>query len=527
MRSSIDEAKKRLLVNIGTNILVVAVSALVGIWRTPYLIRNLGLELYGIIPLFLMISRYSELFTMTIRGTVSRFVALSFGRNDFEKASLYFSTAFFSLMLFCLLLLTPTILFAIWLPRLFQIPSGYESQAGILFFLVILSSFMITLSSPFIVSTFVKHRFDLDNLAKVLSSVVQVLILVLCFKFLSASVTYFGLSRVGVGLVILASGVLFARCLTPELRLRIVLFKFKAFREMIGMGAWITVNQIGALLYLSIDLVVINIFLGPEQGGYYAPITQWIILLSLLGAAIGSVFRPIVYEYIAKRDLGTLAFQTQRVVKFMGMAMALPIGLICGLSRPLLERWLGPDFAGLSPLMWLLVAPCIVNIVVRPMFRITTGMNKVRLPAIVTLAGGVANLFVSILLVKYTSLGIYGVALATVFCLTSKNMIFTPIYTALIIGQRKTMFAKGIFLGIAVALLVGLTAFGLTRIFYLATIPRLLAAMVSLTAVYALFCYILVLDKEERAFLLLLVMRKSTAFPEKKDEFRSNYDEEI
>ena len=77
------------------------------------------------------------------------------------------------------------------------------------------------------------------------------------------------------------------------------------------------------------------------------------------------------------------------------------------------------------------------------------------------------------------------------------------------------------------ALLLGLAAFGLTRIFHLATIPRLLAAMVSLTAVYALFCYILVLDKEERAFLLLLVMRKSTACPEKNDEFRNNYDEEL
>jgi len=506
MRSSIDEAKKRLLVNIGTNILVVAVSALVGIWLTPYLIRNLGLELYGIIPLFLMISHYFNLFILMITGTVGRFVALSFGRDDLEKASLYFSTAFFSLMSLSLLLLVPTIFIAIWLPSLLQIPSGHEGQAGILFFLVVLSSLMAALSSPFMVSTFVKHRFDLSNLATILSRVLQVLILVLCFKFLSASVTYFGLSRVGVGLVILASGVLFARCLTPELRLRIVLFKFKAFREMVGMGAWITVNQIGALLYLSIDLVVINIFLGPEQGGYYAPITQWVIMLTMLGAAIGSVFRPIVYEYIAKRDLGTLAFQTQRSIKFMGMAMALPIGLICGLSKPLLERWLGSSFSELSPLMWLLVAPCIVNIVVRPMFPIPTGMNKVRLPAIVTLAGGVANLFVSILLVKYTSLGIYGVALATVFCLTSKNMIFTPIYTARIIKKPSTAFFKQLVTGIALAATLSLGAWLLSNIYDLATIPRLVATCALIAVVYCLLCYYLILNKDEKEFVRSIIV---------------------
>jgi len=506
MQSSTHEAKKRLLANIGTNILVVAVSALVGIWLTPYLIRNLGLELYGIIPLFLMISHYSELFTLTIRGTVSRFVALSIGRNAFEKASIYFSTAFFSLLTVYLFLLVPIIFIAICLPKLFQIPGGYENQAGIFFFLVILSSFMIGTSTPFMVSTFVKHRFDLGNLATIISRVLQVAILVLCFKFLSVSVTCFGLSRVGAALVLLVSGIFFTKFLTPELHLRLVLFKFKAFRDMVKMGGWITLNEIGALLYLSIDLVVINILLGPTQGGYYAPITQWVVLLTMFGAAISSVFAPIVYEYISKEDLEALAFQTQRSIKFMAMAMALPIGLICGLSEPLLERWLGPAFIKLSPLMWLLVAPCIVNLVVRPMFPISTGMNKVRLPAIVTLAGGVANLFVSILLVKYTDLGIYGVALATVFCLTSKNMIFTPIYTALIIKKPSTAFFKQLVTGIALAAILSLGAWFLSNIYDLATIPRLVATCALMAVVYCLLCYYLILNKDEKEFVRSIIV---------------------
>jgi membrane protein EpsK len=505
MQSSTHEAKKRLLVNIGTNILVVVVSALVGIWLTPYLIQNLGLELYGIIPLFLMISRYSELFTLTIRGTVSRFVALSFGRTDFEKASIYFSTAFFSLMSLCLLMLLPTILVAIWLPSLFQIPGGHESQAGILFFLVILSSFMITLSSPFLVSTFLKHRFDLSNLATILSRVMLVAILVLCFKFLSVSVICFGLSRIGATLVLLVSSIFFTKYLTPELHLRRLLFKFKAFREMAGMGGWITVSEIGAFLYLSTDLVIINIYLGPEQGGYYATITQWVIMLTMLGAAISKVFGPIVYEYIAKDDLEALAFQTQRAIKFMAMALALPIGMICGLSEPLLERWLGPAFIKLSPLMWLLVAPCIVNLVVRPMLRIPTGMNKVRLPAIVTLTGGTANLLVSILLVKYTNLGIYGVALATVFCLTSKNMIFTPIYTALIIKKPSTVFFKQLVTGIALAAILSLGAWLLSNIYDLATIPRLVATCALMSLVYCFLCYYLILNKDEKEFVRSII----------------------
>ena len=46
-RQSGNEAKRRFLVNVGSNIIAVFVAILVGIWLTPYLMRHLGLEVYG------------------------------------------------------------------------------------------------------------------------------------------------------------------------------------------------------------------------------------------------------------------------------------------------------------------------------------------------------------------------------------------------------------------------------------------------------------------------------------------------
>ncbi len=504
---NINEAKKRLLANIGANILAITVGSLIGIWLTPYLIRNLGVELYGMVPLVLSISHYFGLFTLAVTGTVGRFVALYIDQEDLEKANSYFSTAFFSLILLCSLLLVPSILMAIWMARLFHVPAGYESQVGILFFLVILSSFISALSSPFRVSTFVKHRFDLSNLAKILSRILQVIIMVLCFTLLSTSLSYVGLSYIGMALVLLISGVLFTKHLTPELRLWRSSFNFQALREMAGMGGWIIVNQIGALLYLSIDLMVINIFLGPLQGGRYAPIAQWVALLSVLGGAIGGVFSPIAVEYIAKNDVKGLVRQTQRSIKFMGMCLAFPIGLLCGLSQPLLRRWLGESFADLSPLMWLLIAPGMISIVIRPMFAVNRAFNKVKLPAIATIIGGCANLVGSILLVRYTGLGIYGVAVATIICLTGKNLFFTPIYGAVITNQVKTKFFNSFVHGLLVFALIALGTLGFSRIYDLATIPRLVCTVVVTCVVYVVVCYSLVMNKSDRSFVLSLISK--------------------
>lgn len=504
----IQEAKRRLLVNIGTNLLALFVTSLVGIWLIPYLIRHLGVELYGMVPLALSISHYSGLFTIAITGTVGRFVALFIDRGEYEKANTYFSTAFFSLVSICMVLLAPAILVARWFSKLFRVPVGYESQTGILFFFIILSSFISVLCSPFIVSTFVKHRFDLSNLAKILSRILQVVILVVCFTFLSALLPYVGLAYIGMSIASFVLCMLLTRYLTPELHLRMGSFSSKALREMANMGIWILISQIGALLYLNIDMVIINLFLGPREVGYYAPFVQWVVLISFFGSAVGDVFAPVAFEYIAQNQIGILTEQTQRATKLLSLLMALPVGLLCGLSEPLLKRWLGPSFAQLYPLMWLLLGPMVINVSVRPMFAIRRGLNKVRIPAIVAIIGGVANLVLSVALVKYTKLGIYGVALATLFCLAVRNIFFTPIYCAAIMNKPLTTFIKEIVPGLLLAVLVSFAGFSLSRTYDLASIPSLVGVGILISVIYCLVCYWLVINKQERVFLLSLIWRK-------------------
>lgn len=504
----IEEAKKRLIANVSSNILLVFVNSVIAIWLTPYLIRNLGIEVYGIIPLTLSFTIFFAVFSNAIANAVNRFVMIHLGKGEIEQGQIYFNSSLKMLIMLCGILFVPSAVIAVFFPKLFDVPLGFESDARWLVVYVTISFFITALTSPFIVSTFIRNRFDLANGSRIVCQFLRVAVLVLLFKYISPSLKNFGLSYCSMSLFVLICFIMLTKWLTPELKVQLKHSSWMAMREMGQMSSWITVNQAGIFLYLGTGLIIVNIFLGAEQGGRYAPIAQWVTLLGVLAGAISNVFTPIVYEYIAQDKIEVLVVQIRRSVKYMGLILGFPIGILCGLAVPILTIWLGSDFSDLGSLAFLLVGPLVVNSSIRPVVSIFRGLNKVKVPAIVTLGIGFANLLLSILLVRYTGLGIYGVGWSLLICFTGKNLFFDPIYAAQIIDQPKGVFIKEIVPGLLIMVILSLCGLGLAWKYDLVSIGGLLTASAVIFAVYALLCHSILFSKEDRSFLRMLLLRK-------------------
>jgi len=500
------EAKRRLLANVSTNIIALLVSVLVGLWLTPYLIRNLGIEAYGMVPLVVQVVNYFAIFSVVLRDVMGRFVGIHLSRQEYSQSNIYFNTGLFSALILCVLLCIPVIVITALLPSMLNIPEGHVRSTRQLFFLVATSCFLDIMSHPFLVSPFIKHRFDLSNLVTILSRALRIAILVLCFNYLNVSLKYVGWSYCGMTLFVLGGSIWLMRQLSPQLHIRWSSFRQYALREMAGMGTWMTINQIGSAFYLGSSLIVINILLGPAEGGRYGPFVLLLSLLSMVGRTVASVFTPIAYEYIAHKEQEALVYHTGRSTRFLGLIIALPVGLLCGLSTPFLTWWLGPSFADLGFLLCLLVGPWLINVAVRPQFAVYRGMNKVKVPAIVVLIGGALNVLLSMLLIKYTRLGLYGVALAMGFCLTGKNMFFTPIYVAMVLGRSKFLLFRDFVFPVVMGTSLGLAGFGLSQLYELSSTFSLGTAAILLSIVYLLVCWI-AMNKKDKKFLLSLVGR--------------------
>ena len=509
--SNLAEAKKYLLINVISNVAVVVVTSLIGIWLTPYLINRLGVAVYGIVPLIVSVVNYLPLITLSITSAVSRFVAIETKRQNHSKSNIYFNTAIFSIIGLCSILALTGFGLSFFLTRIFQIPAGYESAAVWLLYAMVGASFLAALTSPFLVSTFIWHRFVLDNTVKILSRIVQVSLLVSIFAWRGPNLGAVGLSYFAMAVTAFIGAIFLWRRLSPELRINLKMFRWHAMREMGGMGTWITLDQLGTLLYYNINMVVINIFLGSEKVGHYAPIVQLAVLVNMLGDTVCSVFTPITVEYVAANQLKKLAETVERSYRFMGLVIALPIGILCGLSNPLLDRWLGPTFADLHPLMWLVVGPGIINIVVRPSFAVNRGLNKVRLPAIATIIGGASNLILAVIFVRYTSLGLYGVSVATLICLMGRNFFFTPAYSAHIIGEPRYSLYRHFIPGIIGCVILAGTSYIVTCFIDLSTIPRLICSASIMTVTYVTVAYIALLSDDDKKFIKTLVQHKRAA----------------
>lgn len=362
-----------------------------GLWYTPYLIAHLGVAVYGLVPLASSVTNYLALLTDGFNSAVSRFLQIDLARDDTQAANRTFNTGVAGgLTIFTIII--PIALLMSWAtPRIFHVPAGYEHEAQLLVLFTMLAFGTTFLSSSFAVSSFAFHRFDLRLYVNIFRLAGQVGSLIFLFTFISPR-----LWMVGIGIfvssvfLILGHGVVWQR-LTPFLKIQFKLFDLSRLKELLQFSGWVLVNQAGTQLFLNIDLIVANLVFGAYVAGRYGAVLIFPVYLRMILGTLSGFITPMVFTLYAQDNLARLERFCNLAVKFTGLAMALPIGLICGLAKPLLTLWLGPGFSDLSWLVVILVSQLCINLTVVPLYPIQQAVNRVRLPGIVTLATGAIN----------------------------------------------------------------------------------------------------------------------------------------
>jgi membrane protein EpsK len=289
--------------------------------------------------------------------------------------------------------------------------------------------------------------------------------------------------------------------LTPSLRVRVRDFDRSMLGNLAATGGWVIINQIGAILYLNIDVLVANRLFGPEQSGKYAAVLQLPYLIRLLGTTVVAVFSPTVLYYFARNDLEGLMLFLRRAIKCLGLVLALPIALMCGFSEPLLRSYLGPGFSEFGPLLFLMAAHLCINVAVLPLLGLQLAANRVKTPAIVTVVMGAANLGLALLLAGPAGWGLYGIAAAGAIMLTAKNVCFTPAYGAHILGKRWTSFWRELGLIAVVTAMTFLLCRAVLWFWPVSGWIQMGVAAFVISVVYGLAAYRVFLNRDERQML--------------------------
>jgi O-antigen/teichoic acid export membrane protein len=496
---------KQLPKNLISNFIYFLMNVAVGIFLVPYFIDNLGVAAYGIIPLATSMTGYVNLVMQSLNTSVSRYLTIDLQKQDFQKANKTFNTALFGILGIILLTIPLILLLSYYSPIFFDIPENQKKEASLLF-LGVFGAFLIRAwGSSFGVSLFAYNRLDIQNAVNGLNLIVQTLLIILFFILFSPKLSYIGLAYfLGASIAFILT-VFVSKKINPNLKVNINDFNRSQLKNLMGTGSWIIINQIGALLFTQIDLIVVNKLFGIAAGGEYSIVLVWSTVLRSIAGMLAGVLTPIILTYYAKQKFDDITTISQRAVKFMGLAMALPIGCICGFAPQILSLWVGSEFIKLAPLMWLLLMHLVINLSVLSLFSINVSYDKVRIPGLVTLMTGLGNLLLAIIIPSITGLGYYGVGVAGAIMLTAKNSVFTPWYAARVLGIPKKTFVVSMVPGTIAALMVAGIASLVNYYMNTSTLISLAIYCSLISLIYLYSIWMIGLDEFEKKFIKLQI----------------------
>jgi membrane protein EpsK len=470
--------------NLVGNIAYFLANVVIGVLLVPYFINTLGVAAYGLIPLATSITGYVAFIVQSLNTAVSRFLTVDLQRGDYAAANRTFNTALFGLSAVILLMVPVALAIAYFAPSIFNVPAGLGNGVVLLFLGVSAALLLRSWSGNFTVQLFACNRLDLQNLVNITNVVVQAGMIVLLFALFGPDLALVGGAYLTGAVVASVVSIALARGVCPHLRVSIHAFDRRRVKDLCGMGSWVVINQIGSLLFLQIDLIIVNLLFGSTSAGEYAIALQWVVLLRAVAGVLSGVLTPTILSCYAREQTGTLIRVTKSAVKLMGLAMALPIGLVCGLAPQLLTVWVGEQFTFLAPLMALLTVHLAVNLAVLPLFSINVAYNRVRVPGLVTFFMGIGNFGLAIALPLLTGWGYYGVAAAGAIVLTLKNTFFTPWYATKVLDVGVHTFTRSMLPGIVATVIIGAAAATLGAVVQLPALITLAVAGAIITLVY-------------------------------------------
>lgn len=499
---------KQLPKNLIYNIVYFAINILIGILIVPYFIDTLGVAGYALIPLATSMTGYVNLVILSLNTSVSRYLTIELQKEDFKNANITFNTALFGASGFTLLLIPVIVTLSYYMPVFFDVPTNLKQETILLFIGVMGSVLIRTLGGNYGVSLFAYNRLDLQNIVNVINIAVQVILIVILFSVFSPKLSYIGLSYTVAALISVIVTIIFSKKINPHLNVNIQDFKPSHLKKLTETGGWMLIDQLGTLLLFQIDIIVVNKMFGTTIGGEYSIILVWSTLIKAIAGVLASVLTPLIFTYYAKKMYGEIVLISKSAVKFMGLATALPIGLICGFAPQILSLWVGPEFSKLSLLMWILIGHLAINMSVLPLFPINVAFNKVRIPALVTVLMGIGNLLLAIAIPLITGWGYYGVAVAGAIVLTTRHFFFVPYYATKVLSIPKNTFSSSILPGLLSTLAVTGVSIIAHNYFNIISLTELIVFSFIISIIYSTFLFKIGLSQHERRMVESLIPPK-------------------
>ncbi len=432
--------KSQIVKNVGSSWVALAVNVLVGILLSPFIVHRLGDAAFGIWILIFSITGYYGLFDLGIRSSIVRFVSKYTATNETEKLARQINTSLFTYSVTGLLAMAMTLVLTVFVDRIFKIPPAMQSQAR---WLMLMAGGSVALGFPFGVFGGILdglQRFYVTNWTGILSTVLRAALIVYA---LSRGYGLLTIALITVSLPILTSiarAIIVFRLLPVPLGLKYV--DRESFRQMAHYSGTTLMVIIGARLRFRTDEMVLANMISTTAVTFFTVGARLVDYSQEVVASLAQIFVPMSSQSEAVGNLDRVRkiyVAGNRACAFIMFPLA--AGLVI-LGKSVIEVWMGRKYVAVSyPVTLILIVPVTLLFMQAASGRILMGMSKHKSLAFVVLLEGIANLILSIVLVR--PYGIVGDALGTAIPMILTTVFFLPRHLRRQLGVPVWTFLKG------------------------------------------------------------------------------------
>lgn len=392
-----------------------------------YVLQNLGNEKYGIWAVLISIMQWIALFDIGIGNGLKNKLAESLA-NDNKKDALEFVSTAYILMggvaIILILISTPAIFFIKW-SNIFNsnilVQKDYIILMG-LFTYAIIIYFVLALINNVLISL---QRSSLGGLMPLMANGSFLFFMLLFSNILKGNIILI-LSFYVVCLLfsgIIMNFIVFKKYIF--LKPSIKSFKIDKIKSILNIGINFFIIQLAGIIIFSTDNIIISQVLGPQFVTKYSITLSFFNYLSAFTTIIMSPFWSSYTEAYTKQDFVWM----QRVIKKM-ILLITPIACIAIFMviffNYITKVWLGKDL-GVSMSFIIIVACYVLIMIWNNIYAYVIGaISKIRLGTITTIFTSILNIPLSIYLSRNLHLGLNGIVLSNIICL-SFHSIITPI----------------------------------------------------------------------------------------------------
>lgn len=498
---------KRLAINLISNLTAFIIQFGINLFLTPYIVNSLGSEAYSFIPLTNNIIGYITIISVAFYSMTGRFISVSLNQGDKKQANIFFNSSTVANCALTLLLLIPaSILLVLYVNRILIIPDYLVKDVQITFFFSLCAMNISMALASFGSVYFVKNRVDLSAKRNIEGNIIRVVVLVALFTIFRPKIYFLNATALIVTLYSCGANLYYTKKLMPEITLQRQYVKKSAVKTLLSSGIWNSVNELSTVLLTTLDLFLANLLAGSLASGSYSVAKTVPNFVQSIISVLVAVFVPQLTIYFAQHKQKEMTSNIAFSIKFIGILTAIPVGFLLAAGQDFFQLWVPTQDAsllhGLSALTLIPLAITSCTSIINNVFTVS---NKLRIPSLILLLFGIINTIAVVILMKYTSLGIWAIPIVALVTGIARSLFFNPIYATHCLGVKRKTFYPSIVRGSACTFVMAIVTFAYKVFFTTDSWITLCICGVVCTIISSLINFTIIFNNSERTKVLNII----------------------